>query len=430
MEDSSLPKVLVVGTNPWREEGTAHTLKEIFSCWDPSKLALIYTKSGLPYTNVASRFFQISENLVLKNLLKPWVEIGQEVQSSDFVDKSLTIEEEKRYAKAHKHPSMLLSLCRELVWLLGHWRGKALDIFLKDFSPELLFIPIYPTVYMGWIQRYVIKKTRKPFVCYLADDNYSYVSCSSLLSYIHRFWLRKNVKWLSTHGNQMYVIVEKEKEETDTTFGTNSIILTKSVDFSNKPFKHHSLNNPIKFVYTGKLILGRDKTMAMISDAINEINKDGVRAELDIYSPDVPIDDLMTRLNRGTSHFNGFIPRSQVEEVLQEADVVIFAEALDGKAANIARLSFSTKITDYLSNGKCVFAIGKEDIAPIDYFIRNDSAVVATCQEQIITKLHYLIDNPSVIAEYSKKAYVCAVKNHDKTIIDRIFKESMKRVVG
>ena len=362
MKQDSLPRVLVVGTNPWREDGTAHTLKNIFSCWEPEKLALIYSKSGLPYTDVASRFFQISENLILKNLLKPWKCIGKEVNSSKEVDKNLTQAEEARYAKAHKHHSMLLTLCREFVWLFGHWRGKALRAFLKDFNPEMLCIPIYPTVYMSWIQRYVIKKTKKPFVCYLADDNYSYDSCSGILSYIHRFWLRKNVRWLATHCNQMYVIVEKEKEDTDRRFGTDSLILTKSIDFSNKPFNPHSLNTPIKFVYTGSLIIGRDKTMALIADAINEINADDVKAELDIYSKDEPAEDIMARLNRGASHHRGFIQRSEVDRVQSEADVVVFAEALEGKQANIAKLSFSTKITDYLANGKCIFAVGRDYI--------------------------------------------------------------------
>ena len=296
-----LPKVLVVGTNPWREDGTAHTLKKIFECWKPSKLTLIYTKSGLPYTNVASRFFQISENQVLKNILKPWKIIGQEVESTEVVDKSLTQEEEARYAKAHKKHSMVLTLCREFVWLFGHWRGKALRNFVADFNPDILFIPIYPTVYMGWIQRYVLKHTKKPFVCYLADDNYTYDSCSGILSYIHRFWLRKNVRWLATHCSQMYVIVEKEKEDTDSRFGTDSLILTKGIDFTNKPYNPHPLNKPIKFVYTGSLIIGRDKTLALIADAINEINNDGKKAELDIYSKDVPMDEIMARLNNSAS---------------------------------------------------------------------------------------------------------------------------------
>lgn len=424
-----LPRVLVVGTNPWREDGTAHTLKNIFSCWEPNKLALIYTKSGLPYTNVASRFFQISENLILKNLIKPWKPIGQEVKSTEIVDTKLTVEENARYAKAHKNPSMLLTICREFVWLLGHWRSKALNNFIKDFNPELLFIPIYPTVYTSWIQKYVIRKTKKPFACYLADDNYSYDSCKGFFSYLHRFWLRKNVRWLSTHCNQMYVIVEKEKEDTDKLFGTDSLILTKSIDFINRPFAPHPLNKPIKFVYTGSLIIGRDKTMAMIADAINEVNKDGIKAELDIYSKDEPVAEVMARLNNGASHHRGFIQRDQVDRVQQEADVVVFAEALEGKAANIARLSFSTKITDYLANGKCILAVGKKDIAPIDYFERNDSAIIAYSKQEIFQKISSIVNTPGLIAEYSKKAYDCAVRNHEKKMVDARFIESMVKVV-
>ena len=62
----------------------------------------------------------------------------------------------------------------------------------------------------------------------------------------------------------------------------------------------------------------------------------------------------------------------EIQRILQYADVVVFAEALEGKEANIAKLSFSTKITDYISNGKCVLAIGKRYIAPIDYFLKYD----------------------------------------------------------
>ena len=420
-----LPRILVVGTNPWREDGTAHTLKNIFSCWQPDKLALIYSKSGLPYTNVASRFFQISENEVLHSVFKPWKKVGKEVYSTEIVDASLTKEENARYANAHKKHSLVLTLCREFVWMLGHWRSKALGDFVKDFNPDIIYVPIYPTVYMGWIQRHVIRLTGKPFACYLADDNYSYDSCSSLLSYIHRFWLRKNVKWLATHCKQMSVIVEKEKEDTDRRFGTDSLILTKGIDFSNRPYHSHPLNSPLQFVYTGSVIIGRDKTLALIADALNEINKDGLKAELNIYSKDVPVDDVMARLDSGASHHRGFIPRSEVDRVQSEADVVVFAEALEGKQANIAKLSFSTKITDYLANGKCIFAVGRDYIAPIDYFVRNDSAIVATSKEDIKEKLLYIINNPDVIADYSKKAYDCAVRNHEKGMVDKRFIEAM-----
>lgn len=424
MKEIELPKVLVVDMNPWREDGTAHTMKSIFSCWDSDKLAQLYTKPSLPYTKVASRFFQINENDVLKNILKPWICVGKEVQSIESVENGLVIENE-HLEKLHRKHLHFVYLCREIVWLLGNWRGKKLKEFLNDFNPDLIFACVQPTVFSGWIEKYVIKMTGKPFVCYLADDNYSYDSCKGLLSYLHRFWLRKNVKWLSTHCKQMFVIVEKEKEDTDSLFGTDSVILTKGIDFSNRPFVPHQLKNPIKFVYTGSLIIGRDKTMALIADAINELNSNGVKAELDIYSRDVPEDDVMARLNHGASHHKGFIQRSEVDRVQSEADVVVFAEALEGKAANIARLSFSTKITDYLANGKCILAVGKDYIAPIDYFARNDSAIIATDVMQIKEKIKLIVDNPSIITEYSKKAYDCAVRNHDKATVDKRFIETM-----
>ena len=428
----NLPSVLVVAIEPWREDGTAHTLKDIFSCWDASRVSLIYTRSGLPFTNAASRFFQISENEVLKNLVKPWKSVGQEVANSVKTDEELTKDEDARYAKAHKHHSMVLTMCRELVWMFGHWRSKALNQFVQDVNPDLLFIPIFPTVYMGWIQRYVIRKTKKPFVCYLADDNYSYDSCKGVLSYLHRFWLRKNVHWLSTHCRQMFVIVEKEKEDTDKLFGTNSVILTKAIDFSNRPYKPHPLNNPIRFVYTGSLIIGRDKTMAMIADAINRVNKDAgeVKACFDIYSGDEPVAEVMEHLNNGACKHRGFLQRSEVDRVQSEADVVVFAEALEGKDSNIARLSFSTKITDYLANGKCILAVGKKDIAPIDYFERNDSAIIAYNEEDIYKQVSRIVKNPELVSEYGKKAYDCAVRNHEKQTVNHRFIETMCNVVS
>lgn len=427
-----LPSVLVVAIEPWREDGTAHTLKDIFSCWDASRVSLIYTRSGLPFTDAASRFFQISENEVLKNLVKPWKSVGQEVSNSARINEELTKDEDARYAKAHKHHSMVLTMCREFVWMLGHWRSKALNQFVQDVDPDLLFIPIFPTVYMGWIQRYVIRKTKKPFVCYLADDNYSYDSCKGVLSYLHRFWLRKNVRWLSAHCSQMFVIVEKEKEDTDKLFGTNSVILTKAIDFSNRPYNPHPLNNPIRFVYTGSLIIGRDKTMAMIADAINRVNEEAgeVKACFDIYSGDEPVAEVMGHLNNGACKHRGFLQRSEVDRVQSEADVVVFAEALEGKDSNIARLSFSTKITDYLANGKCILAVGKKDIAPIDYFERNDSAIIAYNEEDIYEQVSRIVKNPELVSEYGKKAYDCAVRNHEKQTVNHRFIETMCNVVS
>ena len=429
-DKNNLPRVLVVGINAWREDGTAHTLMDIFRCWDPDKVALIYTRADLPNTHVANRFFQISESQVLRSVVRPWMKVGNEVESTVFTNQSDAQSEHKRYAQAHKRHSAILPLAREVVWRLGHWKTNALREFIKDFNPDLLFIPIYPTVYMGWLQKYIIHLTDKPYVSYLADDNYSYDSCQGLLSHIHRFWLRQQVGPIARGSKEMFVIVEKEKEDTDQRFFTDSVILTKSIDFTDKTFTPHSLNHPLRFVYTGSLIIGRDRSLTLLADAINEINDDSVKTELYIYSQTEPSNKSMRHLNNGASHFCGRIGREEVQRVQQEADVVVFAEALEGKEAYTAKLSFSTKITDYLSNGKCILAIGKSDIAPIDYFRRNDSAIIAHNSEEIIQCVKRLTTTPTLITEYSRKAYDCAVRNHGQSMMRERFISTMLKAIN
>lgn len=424
-----LPKVLVIDVNAWREDSGSNTLMDIFRCWDPERLAVIYTSSQVPNTSVCKNFFQISENQVLKSVFRPWKKVGCEVECSFDNDTEDAKVERERYTKVHKTHAKWMRLAREVVWKMGHWKTGALKKFVRDFAPDVIFVPVFPYAYTGRIQEYIIKITGKPTVCYLADDNYSYDACMDIIDYIHRFWVRQYVGPLSRYCNQMFVIVDKEKEDTDSRFGTDSVILTKSVDFSDRSYTEKVLNNPIKFVYTGSLAIGRDKTLAYLADAINEVNLDGVKAELFIYSQTIPSDDILSRINHKHSHFCGCVPYQEIQRIVQDSDVVIFAEALGGKEANIAKLSFSTKITDYISNGKCVLAIGKRDIAPIDYFLRYDSGIVATTNEEILKQIECIIENPDIIRVYGMKAYLCAVKNHEKVMMNHRFIETICNAV-
>lgn len=430
-DNKKLPKVLVVGINAWREDGTAHTLMDIFRCWDHNNIALVYTRADLPNTEVCHKYFQISESQVLKSVLKPWMKVGRSVENTPSKDAAEIQEEHARYTQAHKKQSSLLPLIREFVWKFGHWKTLALREFVTDFNPDIIFVPIYPTVYMGWIQKYIIKLTGKPTVCYLADDNYSYDSCKGVLNYIHRWWLRKQVGPLARGCKEMFVIVNKEKEDTDSRFGTNSVILTKSIDFEGRSYKAHKPNYPLKFVYTGSMIIGRDLTLAMLADVINTVNREKgkVCAELYIYSQTEPKEEVLSRINKDASHFCGRIGREEVIKVQQEADVVVFAEALVGKDSNAAKLSFSTKITDYLSNGKCILAIGKDDIAPIDYFRKYDSALIANSKEQVEERIRELVSNPMLTDEYGRKAFECAVTNHEKNMMNERFINTMRKAI-
>ena len=422
-----LPKVLIVDVNAWREDAASHTLLDIFRCWDSEKLALVYTSSELPYNEHCHKYFQIGESQIIRSVIKPWMKVGREVENTAKSNDAAARAERERSKNVHKRQPKWIRLAREVVWKLGGWKTPALKKFVKDFDPDIVFVPIFPYAYMGRIQKYVSTMANKPTVCYLADDNYSYESCHNIYDYLQRFWTRQYVGPLARKSNQMFVIVDKEKEDTDNRFGTDSVILTKSIDFTGRSYQHREPNKPLKFVYTGSMVIGRDKTLALLADAINAVNEQigEVRAEMYIYSQTEPKEEVLARINNGAAHFCGRIGREEVLKVQQEADVVVFAESLEGKEANAAKLSFSTKITDYISNGKCVMAIGKDYIAPIDYFQRNDSALIAHSAEEIKARVEEIVANPMITDEYGEKAFNCAVRNHEKDMMNERFITTM-----
>lgn len=411
-----MPKVLVVGINPWIDNTGINTLINFFDGWDKNSIAHIYTRAKLPNTHMCDKFFRISEPKVMKSVIKRSIKTGEEVFNSneEVVEAS---QENQIYNKKH---SSIMSLAREFVWLLGKWKTKELDKFLDEYDADVLFFPVYANVYMNRLQNYIRKRTKKPVVLYVSDDNYSYKSIAKTpLSFFTRFWLRSQEKKLFKNAEKIMVIAPKQKEEYDRLFNTDSVILTKGIDFSEIPYEEKPLNKPIKMVYTGKLIIGRWLSLAKIAEALGDINKNETKVELDIYTTDTLTEEQKIKLNRNGCSVKGALTLDEVQAVQKQADILVFVESLEKKFRYTARLSFSTKITDYLKNGKCIFAIGDEDIAPIDYFKRYDSAITATSYEQISEQLKKIVDNTEIISQYSKKAYECGKENHNAELMNK-----------
>ena len=425
MKESQLPKVLAISISTWHKDSGIHTQTDLFKYWDPDCVAQIYTRSNTPNTPVCNRFFQISENAIIHSVInrKP---VGKEVLNGESVNSSAFESEKKLYTIAHKKKSWFLTLIRELIWFLGKWKTKDLNRFLESFDADVYFIPIYPVIYMGRLQRYILKTHPKPYVCYLSDDNYTYLPCGkNIFAYIHRFFLRREVEYLAKNCDDMFTITSIEGEETDRLFGTNSKVLTKGIDYGLLKYEAKEINKPIRMVYTGNLLIGRASSLIEISKALKEINKHGEIAEFDIYSPTVVDHKTLELLNSNGCHYRGAVTKEKVFEIQKQADVVVFVESLEKKHRYDARLSFSTKLTDYFASGKCIFAIGDRNIAPIRYLRENDAAIIACEYSEIESQLSSLLNSRDLIIEYGRKAFDCGKRNHDSEIIKNRFIETL-----
>lgn len=415
--------ILVTSIPAWSDSTGANTYSAILSEIHGIEIANLYTRADFPDSKICSRYFQILEQNVIKSIFNNKIKTGKELDLNniDYVggDKVLK-EEKKRYACFTKYRFTPFLLGRELLWKIGKWKSKELDDFLEEFKPDILLFSIESYIYFNRINKYIIEKCKPSLVVgFLWDDNFTYKQSKSLGYIINRFFTRKSVFDLIKKCDKVLSISPKMKKECDFIFGINSTIMTKPVRENIKYDYKLDCSRPIRLIYTGSLVIGRDKTLLHIVNAIKKINTDRQYFFLDIYTTTPLSKKMYTSLNvNGCSCIRGSIPQSQVFIEQKNSDILVFIESFENR---IARLSFSTKITDYLSSNRCILAIGPKDISSIEYFTQQDSALVCTSPLEIETIFNELKDNPQLIELYAEKGYSCGIRNHSvETIRDRM----------
>lgn len=413
-------RVLVCSVMCWNKETGSDTFSSLMQGYDTNNLANLYIREGIPDSAVCNNYFKISESKVIKSVIFRGLKTGTQIsanctEATKMIDEDAP-ESERIYSKYGKKKSLFKLIARELLWKFGKWKTKELDSFLEEFKPEVVFFAMEGYIHFININKYILKKTHAKGIAYFWDDNFTYKQSSGLGFRAYRFLQRRTLKQAAKLCDSFFAISPKTKREADEVFNINCEVLTKPIDFQNLTFKEYTPSRPIKMLYTGKLIIGRYDTVKLIGNVIDEINKDDVKIELDIYTTTKDLD--VTGLSKYV-HILGSIPQSEISKVQSNADILLFAEAIEGRNSKTARLSFSTKLTDYFKSGKCILAVGNYDIAPIEYLREENAALIANNYSSVFNVLSQVINNRSIITEYAERAFDVGKKNHDKNMIQK-----------
>lgn len=416
--NSFQPRVLVCTVGAWSDTVGSNTMSELFKDYPKDKLACLYIRSNRSDSSSCNHYFHILEGRVMSSITKRNVVTGEEYWLDGKHDDNSEHDEEKaRYKKYRRKRNWFYLFAREFVWKFGHWKSKELDKFLNDFNPEVLVCPIESYIHFNRINEYIIKRKQPRVIGFLWDDNFTYKQQPHSLGYkIHRWWLRHSVKRLVAKCEKVVALSPKMKEEADAEFGIDSVLLTKPI-FDQPPFAEYTPSEPIRMLYTGNLYVGRDETLANIVDAIKEVNKDGQKIILDVYTSTIIKKELEDRIKvDGCCLVHAPISQSEVLRLQKDADILLFLESLEQEGGD-ARLSFSTKITDYLCAGKCIWAVGSKHLSAIDYLEKQDAAVCCLTKESIMLALKKMISDKTIICDYAHKGWQCGHDKHDAKMI-------------
>lgn len=404
-------KILIVSSTPWDDNNSfGNSFSNIFGGNPNYEIANIYLQEGLPNTSVCSKFFQISERTLIKRLLRPSTPIGIETFNTPGVKNT----DSAMMKKAKILRWQVLFWVRDAIWASGRWHSKSLDDFIKDFNPDLIVQPVFYEYYVNRIGLYAQRLSGVPMVGYISDDNYTLKQFSlSPLYWIDRLIKRRYVKKVIDRCRLLYVITETQRKEYDGIFGEKCRVLFKGGDFERQP--DYNPGHPVKFVYTGNLGSGRWKTLANIAAAIQRHNGrgSGVKACMEIYSGTPLPAKALARLDlAGASEFKGRVDVSMIPEIQASADVLVHVEPFGLSERYTARLSFSTKIVDYMAAGRAILGVGWEKTGGIEYLAENSAAAIITDPDRMDAEIERLIDDADYRKRLADKAFALGCKNH------------------
>ena len=422
-------KILILSISAWNSKVGADTWPMLVSGLNPDNIASISLREEMPDNPNCNNYFVLSENKVLKSILNRKIKTGKRIEKEQITEQDADdlLQHNLRYKKMSKRRGFFSLLAREIVWKLGKWKSNELDLFIKEFDPDVILYSMDGYIHFNTICRYVKKKTGAKAIGFFVDDNFTYKQTKKIGLLAFRVLQRRSLKMLAKKTDDFWAITDMTKEEADKTFGINCTVVTKPIN-REILFKPWKLNKPIRVLYTGNLQIGRDRSLVKFLKGVKEINQNQTYFEIDVYTKTILSNDILRELDSRFCHIHSAVPQSEIYKLQTAADILLFLEDIDGPYSKIARLSFSTKITDYMSSGKSIFAIGSSDVAPMQYFIKNNIALVAETEKEIYKNLYDIIQNPEILIDYAKRACECGMKNHNKNNILELVHNSIENL--
>ena len=431
-------RILIISQYPWNKENSfGNTYSSIFGKVKNIEIAQIYLMEGKPdYEPVVKRYYQIAEGQVFKSVFKKGKRnaVGKEV----FLEKEVIGITEKDSSSKQSWYSKVLSIgkryhwrwmfwLRELAWKYGNINYDGMMDFIKEFTPDIFFLPYNHIFYTNRLALYIKERLDVPMVMEMAMDHYSL----NRVSYDPLFWIdrlakRKVIRKLVAKSSFMYVISKKMKEEYEGLLDIECKILYKTPDTTRQQTPYTEPNNPVRFLFTGNIYANRWKSLAMLAKELQRQHF-GV---LDIYTA-TPFSKNMKKVLDipGVSYLHAPVTQNEVIELQNKADVLVHAEAFDRYNKSLVRCAISTKIMDYLSVGRCILAIGPSDISSVEYLKDNNLALVASTEKQLRELLKRVNADHTIISDYAVRGRQYATKELNASQMRQALYDDLQHVI-
>lgn len=418
----------MITRNAWDNTNSiGNTMSNFFENWTGCEFANLYFRESAPRNNVCKKYFHISEQSLLKNMLTP-NKIGkpftlEQIVECDHVQGAE--EREKNVIRlAHKYGMKGLNRLSDILWEYVPWRNARMEKFIADFDPDIVFSFAKAEPQYSLSMLHLKKFCRAKLVLFIADDVYGeYEDIRSRRG----GKLRERFTELMQAADKVYGISEDICREYGQRFQKKIDLLYKGADI--EAVKTY-VNKPIQMVYAGNLLMGRTEALKKVAREVERLNGKGVGLEFSIYTGSEISDADQALLDTGHTHFCGLREYSEIKRILASADMILHAESFESEYVKKVRYSISTKIMDALQCGNVLVVYGPMGIASVEYARRIPGAIILDSEESIheLAECSQYKDEELLFRARQINEY--AAKHHDRGKIQASLKDELHKLAG
>ncbi len=429
-------KVLIVADEVWNDQVFGNNvLTNWFQGFDV-ELAEIYCSPGVPKNACCKHYFQLTDAMMAKSILGKRAGRAFDVSIAQMQDDNKIIglaepQPQQFYRFMKRIAGDGIRIVRDLIWLLGRYDKRAMQRFVDDFQPDVVFCPRLLTPKLRRLEHVISKITDAPIVAFTGDDEASFKQVNwSPLYWIRRYFFHRSfVKQAKIYD---YYLMHSKEQAADyhRDYHLPTGILLKCGDFSGEQYKKE-VGNPIRLVYAGRLYCNRWKTLSAIGDALKVINADGVeRMVLDVYTQDeLTKEQKLSLSNEKYVYLKGAVKPDELKQIYREADIALHVESFDKRYKYATKVSFSTKIIDLMASSCAIMAICWERHAGYEYLKEQDAAFCIPNYEEILPILQKIVEHPQLVTAYATKAWMCGKENHQREVVQKYLKDVFQQTI-
>jgi hypothetical protein len=373
------PLTTIVAANPLRDDLTnGIIMRSLFADWPKDRFSHIYFPVAAHYPPDLE-FCEESRMIRPSGLVRRFSarrNVTHRMQKRFAVGRTASTANSSWHAFLRRPEVYRWAKFAQEAWYSGAWIRRALEQELRQLRPEIVF-SLSGNYCLTKITCQACERLGIPLFLMITDDFveslYRDLPLKSHLQKVSRSWIHRAIRYASGRAASSPVMAEEYERR----YGNRWSSLMTLVDKNAYDPRPRAPGGPLTLVFAGNLGLGRWSILRDLGRLLQSIRDSrGLDVRLRVYAPAQQLTERRKSLDLPpTMELCGWAQPAHLPHIFHNADILVHVESFDSNMAAYTKLSFSAKLCQYMMAGRCILAVGPEDLGSIQMIRRTGAGL-------------------------------------------------------